>query len=116
LKWAAWLAKLPTSINIVWLGPYAEARINLRDPSNFNPDLLHFNTISLSLFTELDARLKQIAVEQHRFRYVSLVDALNFKEWQLVVGDCLTFTDMDHFSACGEKLYGPAIAKALGPT
>ena len=110
----AYLARLPKGPKVIWLGPYAEARVNLKEPSNFSPERLHFNPQSLEIAARLDARLKQLSAGQHGYTYVSALDALKFNRDSLVQGDCLTFQDEDHLSACGEKLFGPVLAAALG--
>lgn len=112
-KTIAYLSGLATDIDVVWLGPYAEARINLADPLNFAPRRLRFNPVSLQLFAALDERLKAQAAGRHGFRYVSLVDAFRFGADSLVIGDCLTFHDADHLSSCGEALLAPLVERAL---
>lgn len=109
----AYLSGLASGIDVVWLGPYAEARVNLADPLNFAPERLRFNPVSLQLFADLDRRLKAAAAGHPGFRYVSLVDAFRFGAGSLVIGDCLTFHDTDHLSSCGEALLAPLIERAL---
>lgn len=112
---AAYLARFPATLDVTWLGPFAEARVDLDDLENYHPDLLRFNAVSLAHFAALDARLKAEAASQSAYRYVSLVDALAFDTGTLIRDGCLTFWDVDHFSPCGERLFGPAIAAALFP-
>ena len=71
-----------------------------------------FNRVSIDLFARLDAALKKASVGDG-FRFISLVDALRFNENSLLQDDCMTFSDEDHFSDCGERLFGPAIADSL---
>jgi peptidoglycan/LPS O-acetylase OafA/YrhL len=110
---SAYLARFPATLDVVWLGPFAEARVDLDDLENYAPDRLRFNTVSLAHFAALDAVLKAEAAGQPAYRYISLVDALAFDTDTLVQDDCLTFWDVDHFSPCGERLFAPAIAAAL---
>jgi hypothetical protein len=112
-KTAAYLARFPAALDVVWLGPFAEARVDLDDLENYHPDRLRFNPVSLSHFDALDALLKANAAGHAAYRYISLVDALAFDEDTLVQEGCLTFWDVDHFSPCGERLFGPVIAAAL---
>lgn len=115
-KTAAYLARFPEALDVIWLGPFAEARVDLDDLENYHPDRLRFNPVSLSHFETLDAMLKAKAAGQSAYRYVSLNDALGFDETALIRDGCLTFWDVDHFSPCGERLFGPAVAAALaGP-
>jgi hypothetical protein len=113
---AAYLGRLADNVTVIWLGPYAEPRVDLGDPQNFAPAILKFRQPVLDLFGQLDLRLKAVAARDARISYVSLVDALRFAPSSLVEGDCLTFRDGDHFSACGERIFGPVIAQALDVT
>ncbi|HCI99794.1 MAG TPA: acyltransferase, partial [Sulfitobacter sp.] len=61
-------------------------------------------------FDVLEARIEAEAKAQNAYRYVSLIDALDFDQDALLQGDCLTFWDVDHFSPCGEHIFGPTIA------
>lgn len=111
---SAYLARFPAGMEVVWLGPFAEARVDLDNLENYHPERLRFNPVSLAHFAELDRVLKTQAADQSGYRYISLVDALAFDEDTLIRDGCLTFWDVDHFSPCGERLFGPAIAAALG--
>lgn len=114
-KTADYLARLPEGLDIVWLGPFAEARVDLENPHNYSPERLRFNPVSLDLFARLDAMLQAKAKDHPRFRYVSLLDRLAFDTQTLVQDGCMTFSDVDHLSNCGERLFGPAIVRALAP-
>jgi len=111
---SAYLHRFPKGLKVVWLGPYAEARLDLKEPRNFSVERLRFNPQSLDIFASLDARLRQVSSGQQGYTYVSALDALKFDGDSLAQGDCLTFQDYDHFSSCGEKLFGPVFAAALG--
>lgn len=110
-KTADYLARLPQGPDIVWLGPFAEARVDLEAPENYSPARLRFNPVSLDLFDRLDRALK--AVPGSGFRYISLIDVLQFNSETLLQGGCITFSDQDHLSHCGERLVGPDIAAAV---
>lgn len=107
---ANYLTRLPAGLDILWLGPFAEARVDLANPGNYSFERLRFNPVALAHFDVLEARLKTEAERQSAYRYVSLLEALAFDQNALVQGDCLTFWDVDHFSPCGERLFGPTIA------
>lgn len=111
---AAYVASLPPGADIVWLGPFPEARVDLDNPENFSPEHLRFNHVSLDLFRKLDALLMTKAADQHAFRYVSLIDVLRFDKDSLLIGDCMTFRDVDHLSTCAENMFGLAISDSLG--
>jgi hypothetical protein len=112
-KTAQYLATFHDTLDVVWLGPFAEARVNLDNPENYNPGVLRFNPVALDRFASLERLLKSQSAGQSAFRYVSLSDALAFDGDSLVKGDCLTFWDVDHFSPCGERLFGPTVVDAL---
>lgn len=113
VKTAHYLARFPEGLDVVWLGPFAEARVDLNNPENYSPDRLRFNAVSLAHFAALDEMLKAKAASQPAYRYISLIDALAFDGDTLVQQECLTFWDVDHFSPCGERLFGPVIVAAL---
>ena len=110
---ARYLARLPEAIDVVWLGPFAEARVDLSNPENYAPDRLRFNLVSLARFAQLDQAMKAQTAGETAYHYISLFDALAFDENTLVQGDCLTFRDVDHFSPCGERFFAPSIALVL---
>ncbi len=115
-KTSEYLAKFHEELDVVWLGPFAEARLDLNNPENYSPDRLRFNPVALDHFSLLEDEIKALAADQSAYRYVSLFDALAFDADTLVQQDCLTFWDVDHLSPCGEHLFGPTIAAALaGP-
>ena len=111
---ARYLARLPEGLDVVWLGPFAEARVDLSNPDNYAPDRLRFNPVSLARFAQLDQVLEAQAAGKIAYRYISLFDALAFDTDTLVQDDCLTFWDVDHFSPCGERLFGPRVLAVLG--
>ena len=112
-KTAQYLARLHPALDVVWLGPFAEARVDLSNPQNYAPGRLRFNPVALAHFETLEQRLKAEAQPPSTYRYVSLLDALGFDRDALVQQGCLTFRDVDHFSPCGERLFGPTIAATL---
>jgi peptidoglycan/LPS O-acetylase OafA/YrhL len=107
---SAYLARLPKGLDVLWLGPFAEARVDLSNPGNYSPERLRFNPVALAHFEALEGRLRAETEGQSAYRYVSLLEALAFDQDTLLQGDCLTFWDVDHFSPCGERLFGPTIA------
>ncbi len=108
-----YLGSLPKGPKITWLGPFAEARVNLDDPANYSPGRLRFNTVSLDRFAKLDELIKSEATKHPGLQYNSLLDSMDLDARSLIIGGCLTFADSDHLSDCGEKLFAPAIAGAL---
>lgn len=108
-----YLSSIPVGPEVVWLGPYAEARVDLKDPANYSPEKLRFNPVSLDLFARLDALIKSETEGQTALRYVSLVDVMGLGANSLIINECLTFSDVDHLSQCGEEMFSTAIAEAL---
>jgi len=113
-KTAEYLARFHPALDVVWLGPFAEARVDLTDPQNYAPDRLRFNPVALTHFETLEQRLATRADGESAYRFVSLLDPLSFNRDTLVQEGCLTFWDVDHWSPCGERLFGPTIAATLG--
>jgi hypothetical protein len=109
----AWLGTLPKGPDIIWLGPFPEARVDLEDPANFSTERLRFNPVSLDLFARLDGLIALEAEKNPALRYESLVGRMGLDRHALVIGNCLTFSDTNHLSPCGEALFAPAIAGAL---
>jgi len=107
-----YLDSLAEFVPTVWLGPFAEARVDLaRPPAD---GLLRMNPVSLGAFAELDAALRSVATEREaRWRYLSMLEVAPMDEDFLVQGDCLTFRDRDHLSPCGERLVAGPLARSL---
>ncbi len=112
-KTADYVVRLPVGLDVVWLGPFAEARVDLENPKNYSPGRLRFNPVSLELFDRLEEALKKEVESRAKIHYVSLVDALGFNTETLLHEGCITFSDGDHLSRCGKRLFGPKIADAL---
>lgn len=112
-KTIQYIHSLPRGPDIVWLGPFAEARVDVSAPENFSPNRLRFSQVSLDHFAGLDAMLKAATDQDPSFRYVSLMDAFDLNPESLITGGCLTFADVDHLSGCGEQIFGPLIETAI---
>lgn len=111
---AAYLDSLPLPIPVVWLGPYVEPRVSFQNMRTVLNDGLKIRGHILAVFQDLDAQLRGFfALQQYRFTYLSSVDLMRLGESDLKVGDCITFRDMDHFSICGEELFGPKLSSGL---
>lgn len=109
-----YLNYLSSFTHVVWLGPYTEARVNLRNFRQFAINGFHVNKKSISNFRQLEVVLEnEIANNKNIFSYVSLFSILKIKSDFLKVGECVTFRDTDHLSKCGELLVGERIKVAL---
>jgi peptidoglycan/LPS O-acetylase OafA/YrhL len=111
---SAYLENLSKYVNVVWLGPFIEARVRFTDPRRFNKGF-KLNENSLALFSQLDKNLKSIlSVDGLKYRYIPFSELIEIDQDFLLVGDCLTFRDADHFSGCGEMIVGKRIQKVFG--
>ena len=107
-----YLDSLAELVPTVWLGPFAEARVDLARPPTSG--LLRMNPVALKAFADLDAALRSATDEREaRWRYLSMLDIAPMDEDFLVQGECLTFRDRDHLSPCGEKLVAGPLARSL---
>ena len=99
---------------VVWLGPFVEARVNFRDLPELARDGFKMNEVSLHHFRELDTEIKKEVTENPSgVQYVSFYDLFNVDRYFLISNDCLTFSDPDHLSACGEELMGDKLKDHL---
>ncbi|MDE2243685.1 MAG: hypothetical protein KGK01_15015, partial [Bradyrhizobium sp.] len=96
-----------------WLGPFAEARVNFRSLPDLAKNGFKMNPVSLDRFKVLDSRIKNEVEPFHNFTYLSIYDVLKINSDFLLTGDCLTFSDFDHLSSCGEKLLGARLKHFL---
>lgn len=100
----AYIEKLSAFGRVVWLGPFVESRVEL-NALGYLDGGLKIKSTSLSHFSRLDAYLKRMVGERKRsYTYMSLADFLAIDADFLRVGNCVTYRDADHFSACGEDL------------
>ena len=100
----SYLAELNVQVPVTWLGPFAE----FRERSDFAS--LHrqrFNPNALALFDWLEPKLERKA---QGYRYVALHPHLDTLYGEVILGDCLTVLDQDHWSSCGEPLLGEKLA------
>ena len=114
-KTLEYLQKLSQHTKVVWLGAYAEARV---DPINYDAifNAYRFNKQSLQAFAELEKTLPALIAPQlipGRLEYFSIHDRIGLDENSLIVDDCITFRDQDHFSRCGEDLMVEKLKKPL---
>jgi peptidoglycan/LPS O-acetylase OafA/YrhL len=108
----AYLMKLQRSVDTIWLGPFAEGRLDFRDLRVLKHGP-YIRERSLSHFQTLERDIQQRAADEAwTFRNVSLHDLLGLKRDSMLVGSCLLFRDTDHFSACGEELIAVRIRAA----
>ena len=107
-----YLKALARHVPTVWLGPYTDARVDFRDLSYLSRGL-HMSDVALRHYALLEDELQRRArAGRWPFRHVSLHDLFKPSSEFVRVGDCITFRDTDHFSACGEDLLAPTLKRA----
>lgn len=102
----AYLVGLGQMTRVIWLGPFVEARVNLREIKTLVAEP-RINPRAIEAFGHLESKL----VERTRrfsdhFRYISLHGILQMQGDFLLQGSCLAFRDEDHLSSCGEQTVG----------
>ncbi len=107
-----YLEEVSAHSNLIWLGPFVEARIV------FGPwltrETLKFNPHSIKAFQKLDQHLLGIfATKNVSFKFMPMNTMLSPLLPSLLVGDCLIVRDADHFSRCGEAIVGDLVKEAL---
>jgi hypothetical protein len=108
-----YLEHLSRYVNVIWLGPFIEARVRFTDPGRFNKGF-KLNEKSFVLFSKLDRDLQSfLSGKSEKFRYVPFSEVIEINLDFLLVGDCLTFRDADHFSGCGEMIVAKRMHKVF---
>jgi hypothetical protein len=99
-----YLNSLSKFVDVTWLGPIVEARVNYRDLRKFDSGFLIDESV-IHLFGKINSDLvllhKSVA---QSYKYVPFEDIVSIEPTFLKMGDCLTFLDKDHFSRCGEDI------------
>jgi hypothetical protein len=97
---------LRSQSSVVWLGPYIESRIDLKDRRNWRNDLVISEQI-FQRFGELDIYLRKYVdsypAELFNFKYISLINDFRIAANDIFFGNCILYNDKDHFTQCGEK-------------
>ena len=100
-KTIQFLQIIKPEINIIWVGPYTEAQIDIGLTTIRNLPL-EINKKSISLNRILDSQIKVLLKENTQIKYFSFVDDLEEYNHVLFEDQCILFRDRDHFSRCGE--------------
>ena len=109
-----YLSKLSEFVNVIWLGPFAEARVDFKNLKSFVSKGFEMNMVALKIFDNLESELGEfLAEKKYPFKYVSLSKILEIDKDFLMLNDCLTYRDMNHLSVCGEKVVGEKIKSKL---
>jgi peptidoglycan/LPS O-acetylase OafA/YrhL len=108
-----YLKRLEASVDVVWLGPFPEARVDFH---RFGAIKNNFKIppATLRRFKELDAALANyVARSGQDLRYVSLNDVLAITPDFLRFGQCVTYLDDNHLSSCGETVLAERLRSAF---
>ena len=112
-KIAQYLDRLSVVAKVFWLGPFVEARVDFRDLRRLATSGLRMNPVAMAAFERLDTALESTVTEKFKFEFIPLDKALDIGPSFLLVGDCVTYRDRDHFSICGEKIIGERLKPLL---
>ncbi|MGV7215891.1 acyltransferase family protein [Bradyrhizobium sp. UFLA05-112] len=103
--------------NVIWLGPFVEARVNFNDLESMKRVAkagFPLNRVSVDIFSALEKRIRDSVARQRRdFHYLSFFDVVRPDAMRLLEGNCLTYRDADHLSVCGELIIGEKLKAAL---
>lgn len=97
-----YLQELSRHVEVVWIGPYVESRINPDNPQNWYREKVIPNHI-VEVFSQLDLDLATMARLQN-VNYISSQPYFQFENNRILVGDCTVWRDQDHWSKCGREL------------
>jgi len=111
-KVADYLQEMSRQVDVLWLGPFVEARVDFKNYGSFLNGY-EINGVSIKVFDHLEKELKTLFPDKNGgIKYVSLADILKIEKNFLMVGECLTYRDTDHFSVCGESIIGKKLKDA----
>ena len=109
-----YLTLLARDNDVVWLGPFVEARVDFRNLDLVRRSGLVIPDHNFVLFDRLEtAIVTRLDEEPRSFTYHSLLDSLEITESSLLIDGCLTYRDGDHFSRCGEDLFSTRLVRGL---
>jgi peptidoglycan/LPS O-acetylase OafA/YrhL len=104
------LSRLPIELDILWVGPFVEPRLDLFDSRNYFINRLVVDKATFQPFKYLDQEIEKITTtlvnqntDLQRISYSSIISAMGLKaNSSILIGDCLIYRDTDHLSKCGE--------------
>ncbi len=108
----AYLTRLAKYQPVTWLGPFPEARVDFTDLPRIASTGFVIEQHKLSMFTFLEQNIEKNLSSPQPFNYTAFADILQIDREFLRKGNCITFKDQDHLSACGERIVGAALLKA----
>ena len=101
----SYLNNIAQTVPVTWIGPFPEARINSTLPEVWARVVKPNPNVKIA-FTELENQIYfTLGASQHQFSYISLIDNLGSRQYEIQISDCLMFRDKDHWSLCAEKIH-----------
>jgi peptidoglycan/LPS O-acetylase OafA/YrhL len=114
---AEYLSGLARLADVVWIGPQTESRVDFRNIEELVFNGLKISERNIRTFATLDLGIQAVLKQQGiGLEYFSLTNALKIDSDFLLVGQCLTYRDGNHFSVCGEKIVGERLKPLLAKT
>jgi hypothetical protein len=108
-----YLNHLGEAVVTTWIGPFIELRL---EPTWTQIRLSRVKTSSIvrNAFLDLDKQIKgSLNRQTNSFRYVSLIDILDKRQFEFKVDSCILFRDVDHWSTCAEKMFSMSLERGL---
>lgn len=109
-----YLDQLSLHVKTYWLGPFAEARVELSDVRQF-VEGYSMNPISIAAFRQLDDEIMKVWTidPKRRWSFLPFSEFIRIEDDFLREGECLRFRDEDHLSVCGEEYVGAILSPLL---
>ncbi len=105
---------LPSSVPVIWLGPQVEPGIELRDINPLFPKPHIPDPDDLEKMVKIDELLSAATAKESGISYLSKIKLVHFEAAsELVIDGHYTYSDSHHWSAFGERLFGPRIVSGL---
>jgi hypothetical protein len=107
------LKSLSETMPVVWVGPHYQPNVNLDVLNPFAPFEGQYTAQSVAEVTELDDAMAKHAAAAG-LHYASLVKATHVDPARdLIIDGQFTYSDEDHWSSVGERVFGARLMQAL---
>ena len=108
------LDQMAASTKIAWLGPQIEPGISLSRVHPATGNMPRENRRHMQAVHRLDKRILKVMSSQYKVTYVSKIDAVDYvHERDFFDGTDYNYSDEDHWSRHGEKLFGARLVDYL---
>lgn len=111
-KIRAYLDMLSNYVEVIWLGPFVESRVDYRNLKKFDHGFA-IEQKYIDLYKELNRQIYDLhkSSRDRSYEYIPFEDVVTINPDFLKIGECLTFRDGDHFSRCGEDIIAERLHK-----